>query len=200
MNDFFYQGKPKILKFRYTGLSMLPTFKPGEVLYARPDIRTIQPGDVIIYEQGGLRVVHRVIDLEDDGVKTRGDANPCVDEDIISFEQIYGVVEKAGNWDRMRKIKGGRFAAIRAETRWRWGGFIGQLRPVIGAPYRWIKSRRWLTKFWHPTVLKVRLMSSDGEVVKYIVGGKTVAAFDLSSGHFTCRRPYDLIIFPPEHN
>jgi len=176
---------------------MLPTFKPGEVLYARPAGRALTPGDVIIYEQGGVRVVHRVVSVEPSGVKTRGDNNPSVDAWLIPFEEILGVVERAEDWKAACAVTGGRRGLWRAQARWRTKSLWQRSLPWLGAPYRWLKARRWVGRFWHPRVTLVRVYSEGGELVKYAVNGRTVATFDPASGRFICCRPYDLVIFPP---
>jgi hypothetical protein len=179
---------------------MLPTFKPGEVLYLYPEVRAIEPGDIVVYNTGDGNVVHRVYSVTADGVMTRGDNNSSMDIWSIPFESILGVVECAEDWDETRHVTSGRRGLWRARVRWQWKSLVQRSLPLLGTPYRWLKASGWLARFWQPQVTFVRVNSAEAELVKYVVNGKTVAAFDLSSGHFTCRRPYDLIIFPPEHN
>jgi len=176
---------------------MRSTFKPGEVLYTRPAGRAVKPGDVVVYEQGGVRVVHRVVSVETGGVRTRGDNNPSADQGVIPYEQILGVVEKAEDWDQARIITGGEKGAAKAATRWKLQAMLNQLRPIIGAPYRWLKGLRLVPKLWRPRIRQISVIVERREIVKYLVNGRTVATFDPACGCFTCRRPYDLVILPP---
>lgn len=57
----------------------------------------INVDDVIIFEKNGIRIVHRVVDIQDfNGVVryfTKGDANPKVDDDYITKKDIVGKVQ-----------------------------------------------------------------------------------------------------------
>lgn len=198
MNNSVLPEDPEYLKFRYKGPSMRPTFKPGQVLYICPEGRAFRPGDVVVYKSGAVNVVHRVCAVTAEGVMTRGDNNLSVDAQLIPFEEILGVVERAEDWDATRGVTGGRWGLWRARARWRWKTLWLRSLPWLGAPYRWLKARRWVGRLWRPRVTMVRVNSSGSEIVKYVVDGNTVATFEPASGRFTYRRPYDLVIFPPE--
>ena len=184
------------MKFRYRGASMYSTFKPGETLYLRPQGRPIQPGDVIVYRKQDDYVVHRVTSVESDGIHTRGDDNLSHDEPV-SPQNVIGVVEQAEDWGTLRTVQGGRKGLRQAQVRWYLKERFQRSLPWLGAPYRWLKAAGIIPRLWHPRVTKLHMLSAESEVVKYIVRGKTVATLDRSSGRFLCRRPYDLVIFPP---
>lgn len=77
------------LKLRATGISMLPTLWPGDLLTVR-SIRSeiTQPGDIVLYMRQGRFFVHRVMSQElalDEGLLlTRGD---CMSENDPSVER-----------------------------------------------------------------------------------------------------------------
>jgi hypothetical protein len=185
-------------KFRYTGSSMRSTFKPGQVLYVRPTTEGVQPGDVVVYRRGKVHIVHRVKKVIGPNVITRGDNNPREDAELVQPGQIVGVVEKVDDWGNFRPVAGGRVGLWLARLRWGATTLINQLRPVIGAPYRWLKARRWINLVWHPEVVSIQLQSSEGIMVKYVVRGKTVATWYHKESRFEYKRPYDLVIFPPK--
>lgn len=185
-------------RYRYTGLSMQPTLKPGEVLYTRPSARGLQAGDVAVYRDGMGFVVHRVTAVTVDGFFAHGDNNPAADPGPIPFERVMGVVERADDWGNVSTIPGGRRGLWPARLRW-WLVWIShRLLPAAGAPYRWFKRTGWVNHIWHPPILQIRLHTAEGMLVKYMVRGKTVATWQPATSRFRCRRPYDLVIFPPE--
>jgi len=187
----------ELTKFHYKGPSMLPTFKPGQVLYIRPQERAIKPGDVVVFSRGNEYIVHRVIAVNPEGISTRGDNNPHDDLWLLTPDQILGVVEKTEDWDKAHAVRGGTPALLKAKTRWGIKALFTRSLPWLGAPYRWLKARRWAAKFWHPSVTQIQLQTNEGVMIKYLVLGKTVATWYPRSGRFICRRPYDLVIFPP---
>ncbi len=95
-----------------TGPSMNPTLKPGDGLdlYAYRDRAEIQVGDVIVYPHpfGTVDVVHRIIEIRDDGVITRGDNNNKIDPYTVGFEDIIGKVIAAKRKNRRISVKGGK--------------------------------------------------------------------------------------------
>ena len=98
MPDNFYK---KI----YTGPSMNPAFKVLDGLQIIPyRDRMIRPGDVIVFNPPGLshRVTHRVISVDSQGIRTRGDNNPYDDPWILTPDQVLGrvVCAQRRNWRR----------------------------------------------------------------------------------------------------
>ena len=67
------------------------------VLYKAYKGEDISVNDVVIFEKNGVRIVHRVVDIQDfNGVVryfTKGDANPKVDDDYITKKDIVGKVQ-----------------------------------------------------------------------------------------------------------
>jgi hypothetical protein len=194
----FHAQNPQPKQFRYSGLSMRSTFTAGQMLYLRPEARNIQPGDVVIYRRGEEHIVHRVYAVTPAGLRTRGDDNPMVDGLIVPLDDIVGVVEGAEGTEGLQPVIGGRRGLCKARLRWGIRGFFTRRLPWLGAPYRWLKAKRWVNRFWQPQVTTVRLKSDNGVVVKYVVRGKTVATWQAQEARFTCSKPYDLVIFPPE--
>ena len=95
-----------------TGPSMNPTLKPGDGLdlYTYTDPAEMRVGDVIVYPHPfrTIDVVHRIIEIRDDGVITRGDNNNKIDPYTVQFDDIIGKVIAAKRKNRLTPIKGGK--------------------------------------------------------------------------------------------
>ncbi|MGQ9688683.1 MAG: signal peptidase I [Desulfobaccales bacterium] len=83
-----------VRKIFYLGPSMNPLLKRGDTLLVTPvTLEQLQPGEVIVFSnQGRGQIVHRVVAIKADGVITKGDNNPTVDERLIAPPEILGRV------------------------------------------------------------------------------------------------------------
>lgn len=76
--------------------SMEPALKTGCLIAIKRDNHSIyRPGDIITYEDNGRYITHRVIDTIYDGrflYRTRGDANPLPDPQLIPHNSVIGSV------------------------------------------------------------------------------------------------------------
>ena len=70
--------------------SMEPELSVGDLLIITEQ-EEYSVGDVIVYQDGGMAVTHRIISITDDEVITKGDANNTCDTPITQ-EQIKGEV------------------------------------------------------------------------------------------------------------
>lgn len=183
--------------FLYRGRSMHSTFLPGQELYIHPVSTIPTPGDVVVFRKGKTYVVHRVKKVLETGIVTRGDNNPSDDDQLVLPTQVIGIVKKAGQGNSFQAIQGGRWGLFRAQVRWKAMDISNWLRPVIGAPYRWLKRSRLVPRIWHPVITTLEVRSENGLMIKYIDRGKTVATWLPELHQFQCKRVYDLVIFPP---
>ena len=55
-----------------------------------------------------------------------------------------------------------------------------------------------MARIWKPAISQIHLKTDTGTLVKFIYRKKTVAVWEASRGRFDCRKPFDLVIFPPE--
>lgn len=72
--------------------SMEPTIMTDELIIVKAS-DTYAVGDVVVYQTGRILVVHRIVDMADGMVTTRGDANNT-DDAPIELSQIKGKVIK----------------------------------------------------------------------------------------------------------
>ena len=61
--------------------SMEPTFSTGDLILVR-EAPTYGIDDIVVYQEGRTLVVHRIVDMADGTVTTKGDANNASDEPI----------------------------------------------------------------------------------------------------------------------
>ena len=71
--------------------SMKPTLNMGDVVIVGPVKGQIKPRDIISYERGGELVIHRVIEVEDRNLQTKGDAVEDPDPWEVSLADVEGV-------------------------------------------------------------------------------------------------------------
>lgn len=74
------------------GGSMNPTLSEGELSFVRPaDKNDLKVGDIIVYRYNGIRTIHRITAVEENGVRTKGDAEGLTEEvQMIPFGNIEG--------------------------------------------------------------------------------------------------------------
>lgn len=73
--------------------SMEPSIKTGSVALIETnltDFKDIEKGDIITFDIGGSFVTHRAVDITEDGIVTKGDANNARDPWIVTDANYYG--------------------------------------------------------------------------------------------------------------
>ena len=70
--------------------SMEPTFSKGDLIVVK-ETDIVAVDDIVVYQDGGSLVVHRVVDIADGSITTQGDANNAAD-DPIERSAIKGTV------------------------------------------------------------------------------------------------------------
>jgi signal peptidase I len=186
--------------FVYNGPSMRPTFRPGHLLYVRPEAHRIAPGDVIVFAREEGHVVHRVIAVTASGLITRGDNNRLNDPQPITPEQVIGRVELVGDKDRLRPVRGGRTGLVAARFGWAVRRVMLWLRRAFWKPYdalrRFSPSRRLLARLFASQVAQVHLQTPDGALIKTVFRGRTVARWWPDQRRYECLKPFDLFLCP----
>lgn len=69
--------------------SMEPALSVSDLVILRR-AGSVQTGDIVVYQSGGMLIIHRVISVTEDAIITQGDANP-VPDDPIPPEAVKGV-------------------------------------------------------------------------------------------------------------
>jgi signal peptidase I len=74
--------------------SMVPTFYRGDMIIVYGD-KNIKVGDTVVFDSPEKKypIIHRIYEMRDDGIVTKGDNNPTTDEGrwgVIPLDNIYG--------------------------------------------------------------------------------------------------------------
>lgn len=176
----------------------MPTFRTGQLLYIRPEVQNLKPGDVIIfYEPKHCKhVVHRVVAVTSEGLTTRGDHNLQCDELPVAYGQVVGRVDTADFGGVLEQVVGGQRGLRTAKMRWLRLELRARFRQFFAAPYRVIINspavRRWAKCLFKLKFDYITLRTSRGTVVKALYRGRVIARWQPSLSRFECRRPYDL--------
>jgi signal peptidase I len=85
------------VSFPVTGISMTPAIVSGDLALVQPvNISTVKVGDVIVYRDGGIDVIHRVVSIGDEGgtvvLVVKGDNNPAPDPVHPTSDLLVGKV------------------------------------------------------------------------------------------------------------
>jgi signal peptidase I len=146
-----------------TGLSMHPFLRPGDLVAIRPieDRERILPGELVLYEQDGVRwVVHRVIRVMGEGgavVLAKGDALPFPDRPV-ERKRVAGkavsIKRPEGREYLLETTLSRRFNALIALlSRWEVRCFNRLPAEVRGNDFllRLVKAPKWfLSKMFYP--------------------------------------------------
>ena len=89
---------------------MFPTLKPGDILKVVPyKDSDIGVGDVLVFNSsyGSIPIVHRVVTVSQEGIKTKGDNNQAIDRWVLRPTEIVGRVVSAERKNRTIRIANG---------------------------------------------------------------------------------------------
>ncbi len=119
-----------------TGPSMNPTLRVGDGMKVQSyDGHRVRPGDVVVFQHplGKHFIVHRVVRLDEYGIRTRGDNNCEIDPLPLQPNHIIGRVVSVSRGDT---------------TWWLTGGWRGQMATAVARVRR--LSASWMTKTLRP--------------------------------------------------
>lgn len=181
------------------GPSMYPTLRPGDgiELYTYREISEICVGDIIIYPhpERPTDVVHRIIELKDDGVITRGDNNNKIDPYTVGYGDIRGKVVAAKRKNRLIPMQGGA-EGIRTHKLMlaRQYAFRYVLKPMRFITGKIDESK--LLNIFHPLLkMKVVRIRRHGQAQSILmVGDKVVGKQSADSEEWQIRFPYKFFI------
>ncbi len=111
------------VRLRIASRSMVPTLRPGdEIVVARVTAELPQPGDLVLFEQRGQLICHRVVTVSGHAILTRGDAT-----------------RSPGEWIHRTHVIG---KVVGIKKRAVWVGLSGRLRRLGPGLLRWIPRLR----------------------------------------------------------
>ena len=179
----------------HSGISMNPTLSWQDLLEIRPyELESVQVGDVVLFQsREGHLVVHRVVELTKDGIRTQGDNNLRDDPGLLKSEDIIGRVVGACRGQRRRRIAGGATGRIDLFYIQRRNKACRAVASLL-APFYW-HLVRWsdlwgLRRLCRPSVVKY---GTSGKMVLFL-GSMMVGDYDSLRGYWRIRPPFRLII------
>ena len=191
------------IKRFYRGLSMTRVFVPGDLLYIEiVPVVELKLGDIVAYcdaksDPDAVDTVHRIIAITPQGLICRGDNNQYPDRNPVTQQQLIGRVIGFERGGRRREVRGGPAGMRRARLNWARSSLARILASPVRPLYLWVRESGLAGLVWKPRIRRVRFCSPDGEYVKYVRHGRTVAVRhpgSRSKANFI-RKPYDLILW-----
>ena len=187
----------------YKGRSMEGTFRFGDLLII-VGVRwsNIRPGDVLVYrgpgQNGEGEIVHRVIDILPGGLVVQGDNNSVPDNSLVTEKNLVGRVSHLQRDGKRFRVYRGRSGLLRMHIHRGGQHVLGvmwrKFRTMGRKYYGWLRKNGLIARLWRPSIVKVRLLTKSGPLIKYVSRDRTVAFYWVEKGQFKCRRPYDLVM------
>ncbi len=181
------------------GESMQPLLRPGDrIVFVPCRVEELKRGDVIIFLLPGKqeRVVHRVVSNGPEGIRTRGDANPCRDTGHLRQDDIVGRAVSRERGGRVIPVAGGIAGRL----------FVALIRAfrksdhlashVLNPCYRGI-ARSGLFRALIPPALRPRVITfeRDGErEMQLVLGRRIIGRRPAGAGVWIIRRPFRLFV------
>ena len=78
--------------------SMEEAIHIGDIIIIDTKIKTYNVGDIITFKENDSYTTHRIVEINDDGYITKGDANTSVDKNILNSENIIGIYKAKLNY------------------------------------------------------------------------------------------------------
>lgn len=183
----------------YTGPSMSPTFRPGDMLVVVANGgRTVRAGDVVVFRspENTRITVHRVFSVDAGGIKTRGDNNRTTDRWILSPDDIVGrVVYAYRGCIRKRIFRGSAGQLIAALV-----SIIHVIDDAVSELLRPAYNRLVQTslfKCWIFPKIRIRILSIKrpaGQELYLMMGRYLIGRYRTDTGKWQIRRPYRLFL------
>ena len=189
----------KLKSLNYIGPSMHPLFKAGDRLQiVSYDQRKIREGDVVVFisPEDGSKVVHRVISVNSDGIRTRGDNCNYEDGWGLSREHILGQVVFAQRGSKQFRVLGGPLGTSYAMAI-RTGKNIDSILSSLFRPFYQRLARRGALRRWLPSGMKPQVISfkrDAGTELQLVMGRRVIGRWLPSKTGWNIRRPFRLFV------
>jgi len=183
----------------YTGPSMNPTLKAGDglnvVSYGN---RKIRIGDVVVFPhpEGGHHVVHRVVAVGSQGVRTRGDNNINMDPWVLHSEDIVGRVESAQRKGRRLPIHSGATGVIIVFALWPVTKILVTVSRILHPVYHWFAGSGIFKRYMR-FLPKTRVLSFNkavGTELQLLMGNRVIGRRVPGSHKWQIVRPFRLFV------
>lgn len=182
----------------YTGPSMSPTLKVGDLLYITPcDSQNVRTGDVIVFKPPNreICITHRIISVEPGAIRVRGDNNTHMDPWALNPDHIIGKVTHAQG-KRRRRILGGYSGHVYALVIHALNRGMDWLSVLFRPVYYWF-SQKGIPRQWLPFHLKTRVIAynrHNGIEMQLFVGRCVIGRLRPRADRWQIRSPFRLIV------
>lgn len=193
--------KTRILWVVYSGWSMNPTLmEPALIEVIGIPTGEIRKGDVIAFHhpEDTTDVVHRVVDITNEGFRTRGDNNRTIDAYRVAADHIIGLAVAAWNGNRRRIIHGANRGRI---ISWL---LLGRIYVFMMAGRLMAGSYRCICRISSPLAQRLLPRRFRPHVIAYpkhvlwryqlFIGQKLIGRYHAETGKWEIRRLYRLVV------
>ena len=183
----------------YTGSSMSPALKATDIIQVLLcKGKQIRQGDVIVFSPPGSNdmVVHRVVSISDQGLRTRGDNNNDIDTWSLSPDRIVGRVVQAQRENRRLTIYGGIRGLLYASAI----RFLCNIDSTISSFLHPVYHRLAETGLFRrclPDKIDIRVLSfnrSDGMEFQLLMAGHVIGRLLPGKNEWFIQRPFRLFV------
>ncbi len=189
----------KVYAWYYTGLSMHPTLKAGELLDVEPYVgKPVLRGDVVVFNPDGKEkfVIHRVSTVRDSKIITKGDNNGKTDPWTLSRNHIVGRVTHARDDRRRRKIAGGFSGSAQAQALRLIKGSTTLLKDILRPFYHQLAANGTLRKAisLDKRVKVIAVKKDGGTERKLLLGRRVIGTLKPRATQWQISQPFRLFV------
>jgi hypothetical protein len=178
---------------------MFPTLKAGDILRVLPyEDRDISVGDVIVFNisHAGVPIVHRVVTINQGGIKTKGDNKLAIDDFILQPNEIIGRVVSIRRSKKRLTIFGGSLGRIYSMVRGTGKCINIVLATILRPAYNWFAQTgiiRQLFSRWIRTRISC-FKCGDGVEMQLHLGRRIIGRRFPGQDQWYIRRPFKLFV------
>ncbi len=183
----------------YKGPSMNPLLYSPDVLHVVPyGDRSIRRGDVVVFHppDAESNIVHRVVSVTGEEIRTKGDNNGHPDSWVLKREHIIGRVYWIERGDTKIRIYGGLAGKAQAVTlklfRTLYSCAVRLLRPLYMCLAQNRVLKRWFTR--RSAMRIISLNRPDGEELQLLMGQRVIGRRPAGQRFWLIRRPFMLFV------
>ena len=186
-------------QMNYIGPSMNPTLKTGDGMIVVPyEDKKIRKGDVVVFRhpENDHHVVHRVVSLNSQKVKTKGDNNKLVDTWELISDDIIGRVVFVKRNNKNTVIRGGRKGNLLASAYSKIKWIDTTLSKIMSPVYYKLIGLGIFKKClrFFPNVRFISFKKSLGEELHLLMGTRVVGRRLSGTQFWQIARPFRLFI------
>lgn len=186
----------------YSGTSMNPTLRHPDLLEIIPySGKRVKRGDIVYFHPpgDGPKIIHRVVQVSDQGIYTRGDNNAGNDPYSLQPEDIIGRVTSAWRNCKRRRIAGGlpgSFVGYKTGLLLRIRRFLS---PFLHRPYTYVATKG-IFCFLLPNSLRPRVYEfkqrNPPSLFKVMIKNHVIGYYDDWNNLWIINRPWKLVVDP----